>query len=68
MLQAMPGAADLPEALQAQILATTDGVPLFVEEITKYVLAAPRQHRAAPNNCLTRGYPRVITRHSPGAP
>jgi predicted ATPase len=38
VLQRLTGAKDLPEALETDILAKTDGVPLFLEELTKAVL------------------------------
>ena len=40
MIAAVAGGKPLPEAIQAQIWAKTDGVPLFVEELTKTVLEA----------------------------
>ena len=38
MLQELAGAKTLPAEVSAQILGKTDGVPLFVEELTKQVL------------------------------
>ena len=38
MVSALAGGKALPDALLEQILARTDGVPLFVEELTKSVL------------------------------
>jgi predicted ATPase len=38
MVSALAGGKALPEALLEQILARTDGVPLFVEELTKAIL------------------------------
>ncbi len=38
MISALTGGKALPEALFEQILTRTDGVPLFVEELTKSVL------------------------------
>ncbi|MGA8110706.1 MAG: hypothetical protein WB974_14810, partial [Acidobacteriaceae bacterium] len=38
MVSALAGDKALPEALLEQILARTDGVPLFVEELTKAIL------------------------------
>jgi class 3 adenylate cyclase/tetratricopeptide (TPR) repeat protein len=38
MVSALAGGKALPEALLEQILARTDGVPLFVEELTKSIL------------------------------
>ena len=38
MISALAGGKALPEALFEQILTRTDGVPLFVEELTKSIL------------------------------
>src|SRR6202042_422728 len=38
MVSALAGGRTLPEALLEQILTRTDGVPLFVEELTKSIL------------------------------
>jgi predicted ATPase len=38
MISALAGGKALPEALLEQILTRTDGVPLFVEELTKSIL------------------------------
>ena len=40
LLRHVAGAKHLPEELEADILAKTDGVPLFLEELTKAVLEA----------------------------
>ena len=42
MVEAMLGGQRLPAAVLAQIVAKTDGIPLFVEEVTKAVLEAER--------------------------
>jgi class 3 adenylate cyclase/DNA-binding winged helix-turn-helix (wHTH) protein/tetratricopeptide (TPR) repeat protein len=42
MIEEVLGAQRLPEAARAQIVAQTDGIPLFVEEVTKAVLDAGR--------------------------
>ena len=42
MVEAMRGEQRLPVAVLAQIVAQTDGIPLFVEEVTKAVLEAGR--------------------------
>jgi class 3 adenylate cyclase/DNA-binding winged helix-turn-helix (wHTH) protein/tetratricopeptide (TPR) repeat protein len=42
MVEALLGTQCLSPAAQAQIVARTDGVPLFVEEVTKAVLEAER--------------------------
>jgi class 3 adenylate cyclase len=41
------GEHELPAAVRQQIVATTDGVPLFVEEVTKMVLERSGQHEGA---------------------
>src|SRR5262249_59990655 len=38
MIARVAGGKELPAALKEQIVARTDGVPLFVEELTKSVL------------------------------
>ena len=35
MIEHLTGGKPLPEEVMAQIVAKTDGVPLFVEELTK---------------------------------
>ena len=47
MARAIGGADVLPADLLDQIVAQTDGVPLFVEEVTKFVLASQRLHGQA---------------------
>jgi predicted ATPase len=47
MARTIAGAEVLPAALLDQIVAQTDGVPLFVEEVTKFVLASQRLHGRA---------------------
>jgi len=44
MARTIAGVDVLPAALLDQIVAQTDGVPLFVEEVTRFVLAARRLH------------------------
>lgn len=44
MARTIVGTQVLPAALLDQIVAQTDGVPLFVEEVTRFVLAARRLH------------------------
>ena len=44
MIGVVPGAHGLPVAMRQQIVATTDGVPLFVEEVTKMVLEMEGAH------------------------
>ena len=40
MVGGMLGGHRLPAAVRAQIVAQTDGIPLFVEEVTKAVVEA----------------------------
>jgi class 3 adenylate cyclase/predicted ATPase len=47
MARTIVGADVLPADLLDQIVAQTDGVPLFVEEVTKFVLALQRLHGQA---------------------
>ena len=49
LVERVTGGRELPAEVLAQIVAKTDGVPLFVEELTKHVLGirAPRR-RAGP--------------------
>jgi predicted ATPase/class 3 adenylate cyclase len=44
MARTIVGAEVLPADLLDQIVAQTDGVPLFVEEVTRFVLASRRLH------------------------
>src|SRR5205085_5330989 len=44
MARTIIGAEVLPADLLDQIVAQSDGVPLFVEEVTKFVLASQRPH------------------------
>jgi len=47
MARTIVGADVLPADLLDRIVAQTDGVPLFVEEVTKFVLASQRLHGQA---------------------
>ena len=47
MARTIVGADVLPADLLDQIVTQTDGVPLFVEEVTKFVLASQRLHGQA---------------------
>ena len=50
MVAQVPGAQRLSAAVRAQIVARTDGIPLFVEEVTKAVLEAGlSSNRPAPD-------------------
>jgi class 3 adenylate cyclase len=40
MVERVPGAADLSEKMRDEVVRRTDGVPLFVEELTKSLLEA----------------------------
>jgi class 3 adenylate cyclase len=50
------GDAVLPAEIVAEIVERTDGVPLFVEELTKVVLEAGAQARRRCRPCRTRHY------------
>ena len=47
MIGLVPGAHELPAAVLQQIGTTTDGIPLFVEEVTKMVLEMGGQQQRA---------------------
>jgi tetratricopeptide (TPR) repeat protein len=47
MIDLVLGAHELPAPVRQQIVATTDGVPLFVEEVTKMVLEMGSQREGA---------------------
>jgi TOMM system kinase/cyclase fusion protein len=47
MVRTLAGTDVLPTALLDRIVTQTDGVPLFVEEVTKFVLASQRLHGPA---------------------
>jgi predicted ATPase len=47
MARTIAGVDVLPAAFLDQIVAQTDGVPLFVEEVTRFVLASQRLHGPA---------------------
>jgi len=47
MIGLVLGEHELPAAVRQPIVATTDGVPLFVEEVTKMVLEMGSQHTGA---------------------
>jgi DNA-binding winged helix-turn-helix (wHTH) protein len=49
LIASQPGAEGLPSAVTAAILARTDGVPLFVEELTRAVLEAGADARLTPD-------------------
>jgi predicted ATPase len=60
MVSALAGGKALPEALLEQILARTDGVPLFVEELTKSILEAGELTEAG-DRYEYRGSARAVT-------
>jgi predicted ATPase len=47
MIGLMLGEHEVPAAVRQQIVATTDGVPLFVEEVTKMILDRSDRGEAA---------------------
>ena len=57
MVAGMPGGHRLPTAVLAQIVAQTDGIPLFVEEVTKAVLEAGRGAAVAEQDAATEYAP-----------
>ena len=59
------GGKALPPGLAAEIIARTDGVPLFVEELTKTILESGRPDRRGRPLCLCRI---VGQRQDPGNP
>src|ERR1700722_3281341 len=60
MVSALAGGKALPEALLEQILTRTDGVPLFVEELTKSILEAGELTEAG-DRYEYRGSARAVT-------
>jgi class 3 adenylate cyclase/DNA-binding winged helix-turn-helix (wHTH) protein/tetratricopeptide (TPR) repeat protein len=57
MVQRVAGGKALPAAVLRQLVARTDGVPLFVEELTKTVLEAGRLQEEADRYELTGSLP-----------
>jgi predicted ATPase/class 3 adenylate cyclase/DNA-binding winged helix-turn-helix (wHTH) protein len=53
MARAIGGADSLPADLLDRIVTRTDGVPLFVEEVTRFVLASQRLYGQAEAACAT---------------
>ncbi|HSK76952.1 MAG TPA: AAA family ATPase, partial [Thermoanaerobaculia bacterium] len=49
LVAGLAGARDLPSAMRRQIVAKTDGVPLFVEELTKTVLEGVGSEKEIPS-------------------
>ena len=67
MASALAGGKALPEALLEQILTRTDGVPLFVEELTKSILKSGQLTEAG-DRYEYRGSARPVTIPSDSAP
>ena len=69
MVQSLTKGKELPRAATDQILAKTDGVPLFVEEITKAVLesAGGGSHEGPFRNALCAAGARHIARFADGS-
>jgi len=57
MVQQVAGSKALPAAVLRQMVARTDGVPLFVEELTKTVLEAGLLQEEADHDDLTGSLP-----------
>ena len=71
MVQGLLRGHYLPAAVLAQIVAQTDGIPLFVEEVTKAVVEAGLQHCWPGTGCGDRavagaGHPRHPARGAHG--
>ena len=80
MLPSLTGAKALPPEVVEQVIAKTDGVPLFVEELVKmiletglvreqagrYVLTGPLPRWPFPRPCTTRSWPGWIGLRRPG--
>ena len=58
MVQQVAGGKVLPAAVLRQLVVRTDGVPLFVEELTKTVLEADGLQAATAPDALTSSSPR----------
>jgi predicted ATPase len=59
MIGRLAGHQVLPPHIIAQIAAKTDGVPLFIEELTKMVLESERLQPWAPRDALHGALPRL---------
>ena len=57
MVQRVAGSKVLPAAVRRRLVARTDGVPLFVEELTKTMLEAGEFQEAAEHDALTDSLP-----------
>jgi class 3 adenylate cyclase/tetratricopeptide (TPR) repeat protein len=65
MIGLMPGAHELPAPVRQHIATTTDGVPLFIEEVTKMLLEMGGQRQGArdaarPERMLTLSIPATL--------
>ena len=71
MIDRVIGNKALPASIRQDIIERTDGIPLFVEEMTKAVLEAGSESEARAHGCsysVTRpGGPRNLTRVANGA-
>ena len=54
MIDRVTGNKALPESIRQNIIERTDGIPLFVEEITKAVLLSPRPRWRSLQACTLR--------------
>ena len=51
MIDRVTGNKPLPASIRHDIIERTDGIPLFVEEMTKAVLEAASEARSASDRC-----------------
>ena len=79
MISQMVGGKALPREIADQIVERTDGVPLFIEELTKsvvesgivaeagdhYAVTGPTAPLAIPRRCTLRSLPGLIVWHQP---
>ena len=66
MVEKVTGGKALPAEVLQQIVAKTDGVPLFVEELTKMVVESGLLREADGHYELSRPLPRWHSRHATG--
>jgi class 3 adenylate cyclase/tetratricopeptide (TPR) repeat protein len=59
MVERLAGGKTLPPAVLDAILAKTDGVPLFVEELTKMLLESPQLRQAGDSFVLNQPLPQL---------
>ena len=71
MIDGVTGNKPLPESIRQDIIERTDGIPLFVEEMTKAVLEAEKRRRRTEDrrrrSLLRSGRPRKPARLTYGA-